>query len=1085
MDTPTTTTATLITPEEQRSPKGKSLRKKRTGGAGNQPREASDALLEPPAARKKKEKETLLAYARLHAARIARNPGSKAILRSGSILSAGMDTAAQIPAAGDSPAQEGADKAPEPAVAESGDKAPETAVAESGEVAVDEPVVLLAEDPEVLPATKEELEQALLAERAKTKALEQGKKAAKSYREMLAMPRTRPRFHVLTTPAELDSAKKALAKQKAEAYYAAKAQAAALMESQKELDASKHLLNAARQDAAVDRSLQQLRATSATSALAQAQAALTQAQAQAAQEVADAKAAAARKVLDAEAALQTARDLIADVPSKVADSIAAKVKETVPAAVKQGMTSWLDKENLGDLMTKILDSVDTEATESATDRLTLHLLCKVLSMSIADEESPEAKALLDQLEDPQMYEDGWHADEAIEHQRILAGGGSEAAKLLHKAATAASSEEEEEGEAGEEPAAKKPKGPKTTPATYATGGKEPRLKPSAAAATAAAAAVKAPARSATPSEVAAKLPKKLPKGQQEGGGSGITPAEKEAELAAELAAKRPRFNLTAPPPKAKSPKAKAATGVRQAASEWPQDPKRWMEPQVRWQVLEGFNAPDHDYPFADKATTEKLELSVAAYAKQASAAEVGHMKALIRKAFIYWRFLARRKGVGYESVPPTAETIENLINDQTFCDSTTCWDEDTWWVQNEVRGSTGGGPKHKSRVARVLHDEDSSEPPSDPSDSDRETTPPRELTPLEHRGRDDRERKRDVDFRKEMAAMRPRLHDSAKTAQVERWETDVREYANLHYGHTWEHLDCVVYGIVKSFSDDLLDMYRADHKHGTPPLHWAELRTWVLNHVDREIRNREQDAIQSLIAGDVTQGERTVHKYFNNFRRAMQYLPNMPEQQKIVFFTRGLSSTIRPFCMVNEKGKPWTDFDALLDFAVAKEITMQSEARTQSQMSALLRPPKRLRNFTDRASKKRTREPSLNAQVVPRSAKEAKAKAAPREEAAGGRGRGLGGRGGRGDAANGGRGGAGRGRGSEKLEVRGNPRDPWHTNPQISNEQAKFLLDRGLCWSCYDTLTTCRTKRANPKRCRQDGQQVPLTNQVEGAPKWE
>ena len=542
---------------------------------------------------------------------------------------------------------------------------------------------------------------------------------------------------------------------------------------------------------------------------------------------------------------------------------------------------------------------------------------------------------------------------------------------------------------------------------------------------------------------------------------------------------------------------------KKQAQDWEQDPSKWMEPKCEWKEPQSgnFNPAGHKFPFASPALTSAIEAMLKEYAAVdgVDAAAVDYTKLLVRKVLVYFRFRNMvDKSQAWQHVMPSIEVIKILVNNDEFADSVTVWDEPKWWVSGEVRASNEGA---RGAVTRKRHSPPTSDTSSQSSDSSSESTsqdsrerpPPRPpaMPPLGTipvtREKDDRNRKRDVDFRKDMANIKSRLHDGAKAAHVDRWESDVTEFAQLHYGPEWMHIDTVALGIVQSFTDDLKDMYRADHKHGSRPLHWAGLLKWVRDHVDREVRDKEQDARQALISGMITQGTGTVHRYHNNFRKALQYIPAMSDLEKIVFFTRGLSASVKPYCTVDVHGKPWTDFNALLDFAVAKEITMQSEARTQSQFSALIRGPRdRAADRKAKAWAKSARNPSLHAQVAdqagdePATGKAAKAAAVSGSGNRGApRGRGLG----RGDS---GRGKGGRGDSSERRRrvIEGQPGEAYHNNPKISNKQAQWLSDNKYCWHCYLPIPACKAAKKG-QWCNSSGSSTKLTpGMIPGCPGW-
>ena len=82
-------------------------------------------------------------------------------------------------------------------------------------------------------------------------------------------------------------------------------------------------------------------------------------------------------------------------------------------------------------------------------------------------------------------------------------------------------------------------------------------------------------------------------------------------------------------------------------------------------------------------------------------------------------------------------------------------------------------------------------------------------------------------------------------------------------------------------------------------------------------------------------GQALYTKYYYSFRKALQYLPHITDSRThrncILCHETILRSP--PAMLGGQKGKPWKDFESLLDFAIAKEMTIQSGKKKKKKHS--------------------------------------------------------------------------------------------------------------------------------------------------------
>ena len=92
-------------------------------------------------------------------------------------------------------------------------------------------------------------------------------------------------------------------------------------------------------------------------------------------------------------------------------------------------------------------------------------------------------------------------------------------------------------------------------------------------------------------------------------------------------------------------------------------------------------------------------------------------------------------------------------------------------------------------------------------------------------------------------------------------------------------------------------------------------------------------------------GQALYTKYYYSFRKALQYLPHITDSRThrncILCHETILRSP--PVILGGQKRKPWKDFESLLDFAIAKEMTTQSEKKKKKKqptpgIAAVTRP---------------------------------------------------------------------------------------------------------------------------------------------------
>ena len=536
----------------------------------------------------------------------------------------------------------------------------------------------------------------------------------------------------------------------------------------------------------------------------------------------------------------------------------------------------------------------------------------------------------------------------------------------------------------------------------------------------------------------------------------------------------------------------------------------------------GMNHPHH--PDCTHAISEALYKKLPVKLLESKPEIVGRLHKAIKYAK---KGYSERLKVGWGKDPEAqAKLILKLTADGEFQKS---WDGinfpskgESWWVYHVSAGLTGRGglPSSIGTPGLTVKSPDitkSTTPSPEPSPSrdfspyrnpertpeitperTPERTSARSPSPLHTRFRGDRspsekDRKRNIEFKKAMDAIKNKLSDTTRSKQRERWMREVEDAAILHYGNRWDvNPDSVRYALF-AVSPEMRELYRIDHSlQNSERYTWPAFRKWIQEHTDREVPDEAEENLKKLIDGTYKQNKTSLHQYRNAFQRICTYLPNLPESQRIVYFQNGLNDKLRPLCLRDHSGQRWTDLDKLVQHAAAEEIKMKESDRTRQSDSAAPSRYSRRYSVASIGSGKHTgtdtgvtknHQPSgkrlksaanTNHSVAAMQAMDAeRGNAHPAGQ--GGRGFGRGGRG------------RGRGQASRSPSVDGvridhtaGPRkDPFKFNEQLSNEQAGYLQVERRCWHCYVPMTECIKTNG---RCSFQGRSGPL--RLPGAPVW-
>ena len=258
------------------------------------------------------------------------------------------------------------------------------------------------------------------------------------------------------------------------------------------------------------------------------------------------------------------------------------------------------------------------------------------------------------------------------------------------------------------------------------------------------------------------------------------------------------------------------------------------------------------------------------------------------------------------------------------------------------------------------------------------------------------------------------------------------------------------------------------------------------------MRDEEFDARQALLDRKCTQGEQTVTQYANALKRAVRDIPGVSDKELILWFLNGLRTGIAHYCKCDTKGKPWTQYENLVDHARAKESELNSRKVLHGDKVVHGDTPGKAKSSRYGKTWQKTggnislavahNEPQASKgpwrEVAPASLKKARFHSPPPPP----------GRGtpeGRTSASGaGGAGNSGQGdlpRKDWDKELPGSPHEKCGRYSWLSNEQARWCGKKGLCFYCFKSRNDC------PKTSTCTGRPVALAllEVRKDAPKWD
>ena len=113
------------------------------------------------------------------------------------------------------------------------------------------------------------------------------------------------------------------------------------------------------------------------------------------------------------------------------------------------------------------------------------------------------------------------------------------------------------------------------------------------------------------------------------------------------------------------------------------------------------------------------------------------------------------------------------------------------------------------------------------------------------------------------------------------------------------------------------------------PLTLTHLRTEFLAYFDPSYRDEEREAREQLHRGECTMVQYpTIRSYEQEFRLLTRTANSLSDVDQITWFIHGLSSSLKPLCIVDSNGKDWHSFDALVSYCIGAELRLLAAAST-------------------------------------------------------------------------------------------------------------------------------------------------------------
>jgi hypothetical protein len=373
-------------------------------------------------------------------------------------------------------------------------------------------------------------------------------------------------------------------------------------------------------------------------------------------------------------------------------------------------------------------------------------------------------------------------------------------------------------------------------------------------------------------------------------------------------------------------------------------------------------------------------------------------------------------------------------------------------------------------------------------------------------------RKRAVDFTRALTALKGNVGDDSSEKDINEWKHKVASHAAVCFGSHWEQIPNAVESVLRAvhegFTKKLQSAWVLETQRDPALLttmSWDELVEWVFAHTTHEPYNESRENRTKLISNQVLQKSGTLNSYLLHFNRMVLPIENISEDEKIVYFLRGLSTDLGPLCQTDTTGQEWTCFTSLVEHARMKD--MEVRARNAAlRKSTPHNPGKRWRNNRTVAAIAHGDNTVANA-ASQGSGQRGRSRGSGR-----GSGRAPGGsgskclavaqggthkQGGRGSGRGGGRGGGARSDNprpstqaaaaspAKPMEVAGPDDGPCRFNTGISNKQGRWLLERNRCFHCFKPMSECRAERGEGRCPKRSAPQAMAAGAVPGAPGWQ
>ena len=189
-------------------------------------------------------------------------------------------------------------------------------------------------------------------------------------------------------------------------------------------------------------------------------------------------------------------------------------------------------------------------------------------------------------------------------------------------------------------------------------------------------------------------------------------------------------------------------------------------------------------------------------------------------------------------------------------------------------------------------------------------------------------RNQQVDKKTFFAALQtlPLLTQQTVGPALVQWIHRMTLLLSLALGELWDsptHVSWALTQLPQRFDPALMDAYGLLSIHHRPTT-VDDMTAWLHYSNETYIVDHQSTAYQSMLKGDLQQGNMTIAQYRHLFETNWALLQSTDDTLKLNCFMRGLRPALAKQCFTDERGMPWTSLPTLIQYAAGKEYAYTS-----------------------------------------------------------------------------------------------------------------------------------------------------------------